>query len=418
MQTSKTQTIKSTKLIFSLGASLVLLLPALVDAASPAQEPRPPFRLMSAAKDAKYRQQLPKVSDEWLQGILQDPALILYTDAEIPTAYQDWSSGLPGIHSPSYNVSANGSEPFGNGNLEFPWSAPGGAHRTNNVRTFRFLWLPSDENEKQRPIVWYRKFLRGSSQQGYAWTFPVGTVIGEVLQMRAPSGRLYTFELRLRTREYGEWAVDVFRPFPSSDQLVTRIKELRPQWKESEQLTQLVKHLETPSRLVRRTLSDRSHSRVTFHETMGVDKLPEVGDDDLVVELLTQTVFASCLGTTWLTGTNNSHTVAPTTEARFHIVPARYDAGFIEVDRVSCMRCHETVNQHVNEFDFGRDWYGRVRGSDGIFSIHPFDPSCISYNGISSPARLNDRLVSAGLLARFNRQSHAAEIYQTLSPSE
>lgn len=377
-----------------------------------------PFRLMSPSRDAKYRQHLPKLDDEWAQGILDDPALILYTDREMPPAYQDWSSGLPGIHSPNYNVSANGSEPFGNANIEFPWGAPGGTHRTNNVSKFRFLWLPRDENGKQLPIVWYRKFLPGSSQEGYAWTFPVGTVVGEVLQMRSPKGQYFTFELRMRVREYGEWSVDVFRPFPSSDVLANRIKELRPQWSEDGELTKLVQHLEKPRQLVRRSLTDTSHSRVTFHETMGVDSLPPVGDDQLVAELLVKTQFKSSLGSTWFTGTNNTHTVAPTTDARFHVVPAKYDAGFIEVDRVSCMRCHDTVNDHVNEFDFSRDWYGRVRGSDGIFSIHPFDPSSISYNGISGPARLNDQLVAAGLLARFDRSKHSGKVYQGLFPVE
>jgi hypothetical protein len=155
-----------------------------------------------------------------------------------------------------------------------------------------------------------------------------------------------------------------------------------------------------------------------FHQSMGVDNLPPAGDDALVVRLLTETVFKSALGASWSTDSNRVHTVAPTTDAPFHIVPARYDAGFIEVDQLSCMRCHDTVNQHVNDFDFGRDWYGRVRGSDGIFSIHPFDPSCISYNGISLPTRLNQSLISAGLLAPFDPQIHSTAVYHQLEPAE
>jgi hypothetical protein len=134
--------------------------------------------------------------------------------------------------------------------------------------------------------------------------------------------------------------------------------------------------------------------------------------------LLTETVFKSALGSSWYTDRKQVHTVAPTTDAAFHIVPARYDAGFIEVDQVSCMRCHDTVNRHVNDFNFGRDWYGRVRGSDGIFSIHPFDPGCISYNGTSVPARLNQSLMHAGLLAQFDPRVHSTEIYHQLEPAE
>ena len=73
-------------------------------------------RLISATKDKQLRAQLPRVEDEEIQKILDDPELIFYSDTEIPPAYQDWSSGLQGVHSPSYNISSNRSEPFGNGN--------------------------------------------------------------------------------------------------------------------------------------------------------------------------------------------------------------------------------------------------------------------------------------------------------------
>lgn len=371
-------------------------------------------QLAPASKETRLRQYLPKVDDPGVQAILDDPALVLYTQSEIPTAYQDWSSGLPGIHSPSYNVSANNREPFGNGNVEFPWGAPGGAHRAQNVATFRFLWLPRDERGRRRPIVWYRKHLEGSTSTGYAWTYPVGAVVGEVLQLRSPQGQLYTFELRVRKREQSEWVVDVFRPFPASDDLAQAIREHRTNWQDNPQLARLVQHLEQPSALPKGTLMDAGHTRLTFHQSMGIDTLPPVGDDALVADLLTKSVFRSALGATWRKGTNNTHTVAPTTQARFHIVPAQYDAGFIEVDRISCMRCHETVNRHVNDFQPGRDWYGRVRGSDGIFSIHPFDPSCISRNGISQPARISHRLTSLGIFAAYNPAVHTQQHYQKI----
>ena len=383
-------------------------------AASSAPAVRPmsqPFRLMSAEKDARLRERLPRVDDPTVRQLLEDPALILYTEAEMPPAYQDWGSGLPGVHSPSYNVSANGSEPFGNGNVEFPWGAPGGTHRTSNVDAFRLLWLPRDEDGDLRPIVWYR-----NSGQGYSWTFPVGTVVGEVLQITSPAGQKFTFELRLRTREQGEWSVDVFRPFPSSAHLAGRIQALRPMWHEDARLAELVGHLLDPVELELQVLADRKHSRRSFQQSSGLDHLPEVGDDALVAELLSDTVFESALGATWRTGTNGVRTAAPTTAAKFHVVPARYDAGFIDVDRVSCMRCHETVNHDVNEFDFGRDWYGRIRGSDGIFSIHPFSRGSISYNGSSLTVRMNDKLVKAGVLAKFDRDVHSNDVYHLLVP--
>ncbi len=400
------------------GLCVSLAFPTMAPATSPGTAVKGrPFQLVSVDKEQRLRGYLPKVNDERVQAMLEDRSLIFYTEQEMPSAYQDWSSGLPGIHSPSYNVSANGSEPYGNANVEFPWGAPGGTHRSPNISKFRFLWLPRTEDGKLQPIVWYRKQLRGSSSLGYAWTFPVGSVVGEVLQIRSPQGKLYTFELRLRTRETGEWSVDVFRPFTTSSRLAERITELKPDWRNNPQVTRLVNHLEQPIALQRQVLADASHSTRVFQQAMGVDNLPAVGDDGLVAKLLTETVFESALGATWRTGTNGVHTVAPTTDVAFHIVPARYDAGFIEVDRISCMRCHETVNQHVNDFNFGRDWYGRVRGSDGIFSIHPFDPNYVSYSGFSQPAQINPTLVSAGLIAKFDPTKHSSDIYQQLYQS-
>src|SRR5690606_11022258 len=148
-----------------------------------AQEPQRPRvpQLMSPEKAKYLRDLLPKVDDPDIQAILDDPRLMLYTEDEIPRAYQDWDGALPGVHWAYYNISANGSEPFGNGNLEFPWGAPGGTHRSPNVSTFRFLWLPLDENGRTLPVTYYRTHLRGDRSMGYAWTFPVGAVVGEVL---------------------------------------------------------------------------------------------------------------------------------------------------------------------------------------------------------------------------------------------
>jgi len=93
------------------------------------------------------------------------------------------------------------------------------------------------------------------------------------------------------------------------------------------------------------------------------------------------------------------------------VVPPNYDAAFIAVDSVSCLRCHETVNHSVNEFNAGRDWYGRIRGSDGIFSFHPFALESISANGFGSSVRMRGELEAAGVIARYDRDRHPRAIY-------
>jgi hypothetical protein len=373
-----------------------------------------PVRLTTARRESELRRFLPEVADEDVQAILNDPRLILYTDQEMPDCYQIWDGQLPGLHAVSYNISANDSEPYGNGNIEFPWGKAAGTHRTTNVFTVRFVSLPRDENGKLLPVTWYRKQLAGDAQPGYGWIFPVGTVFGEVLSMKSPWGPYYTFEMRLRIRETGEWNVDVYRPYRTAEELAKKIKELRPEWRKAPQLAKLVTHLDSPVAMKKHVLANGHPGRVIY-QSMGIDNLPDAGDDALIVELL-NTQFRSALGSTWRKSANGVHTCAPTTAARFHIVPANYDAGFIEVDRVSCLRCHETTNQHVRDFQSGRDWYGRVRGSDGIFSFHPFEPSSISGNGYGNTSpQMRTEFVRGGILERFSPARHSPRLYHRAS---
>ena len=376
-----------------------------------------PFRLVTAERDRTLRTYFPQMHDPEIQQLLKDERLVLYTEREMPRAYQDWDGSLPGVHSAYYNISAAEEEPFGNGNREFPWGHPAGTHRCENVRSFRFFRLPQDEQGKTRPVVCYRKKYKGDFDYGYAWTFPVETVFGEVLQIGTKDELYYTFELRIRVRESGDWDVDAFRPFPTSKSLAKRIKRLRGNWKEQPKLVTLIDHLESKRELPVETLTAK-HPNQPFHQVRGIDSLPEIDDDDLVAKLLTRTKFRSVFGEVWRDGTNASWTSAPTTDAKFHVVPAKYKAGFIEVDRQSCMRCHETTGQHVREFEFDRDWYGRVRGSDGIFSFHPFAKDCIGSRGIGTPVIINEKMVQAGIVAKYDPQKHAATHYQRIRQLE
>lgn len=371
------------------------------------------FRLMTAKKEARLRKLLPAIADSHLKDIFADSRLLLYTEEEMPRVYQLWAGDLQGVHTADYNISANSSEPFGNGNLEFPWSGPAGTHRASNVNAFRFIYLPKDENGKTLPVVWYRRYLRGDSSEGYAWTYPLGTVFGEVLYMKCPDGFSRTFEVRTRTRMTNTWDVDVFRPFPTSVELADRVKELRPNWAETPTLKKFVEYLEAPRKLPYKQLQD-DHPSPAFTQKAGVDTLPDLDDDKLVSELL-GTEFKSALGREWRVGSNGAKSFAPTTSASYHVVPKNYDAGFIEVDSTSCMRCHNTTNQSVDRFDGGRDWYGRIRGSDGIFSFHPFEPGSVSGNGFGSHPSIREELVSAGLLQKFSRKKHPNRLYQKIS---
>jgi hypothetical protein len=373
-----------------------------------------PFRLVSAQREAMLRQFLPQVRSDELRRVLADPGLILYTDEEMPKAYQFFDGAFPGVHSAEYNISANGSEPFGNGNREFPWSTPAGTHRATSVSTFRFIWLPTDSHGVRWPVVWHQQYAAGESAASYAWTFPLGTVVGEVLTQRAPDQHDYTFEIRTRRREVGYWEVDVLRPFPTAQSLAARIKQLRSNWRETPVLVELCEHLTARKTMPVLTLADHQPNKRTFEQSLAVDELPPVGDDALVAELLTTTPFRSAAGENWRELADGLSPRAPTTKAPFHVIPAGYDAGFVAVDSHSCTRCHDTVNQPVRSFDPGRDWYGHIRGSDGIFSFHPFAPECISHNGYSNPVEMRRDLYWAGITAPFDARVHGPEMYQGL----
>ena len=383
-------------------------------AAGTTQARRPPIRLITTQKEALLRRCFPAVDDPEAAAILVNPELIIYTEAEMPKVYQFWDGLMPGVHLVNYNISADNSEPFGNGNHEFPWGKPAGTHRAPGVSSFRFLLLPRDEQGRLRPIVWYPNQLPGERRSGYAWTFPVGTVFGEVLTLRGPDRRDYTFEVRIRTRIVGQWEVDVLRPFPTAADLAERVKQLRPDWQQQPQLVKLCQHCQSAKPLTERVLADRQPRRRVFRQQMGVDYLPEISDPKLIGDLLIGTKFRSALGATWRDAPNGAETHAPTTAASFHVVPAGYDAGFVAVDSQSCARCHDSVNKLVRDFNAGRDWYGRIRGSDGIFSFHPFAIGCISCNGGSQSVSLRRELVQAGVLERYSARRHPSRVYHEL----
>ena len=68
----------------------------------------------------------------------------------------------------------------------------------------------------------------------------------------------------------------------------------------------------------------------------------------------------------------------------------------------------------AQSFEFGRDWYGRVRGSDGIFSFHPFSHASISFNGIGQAVSMRPELLEANVLERYDPGRHPRHVYQRL----
>lgn len=326
------------------------------------------FRLVSAERHEILKSHIPDSADGVLARIRKDSRLLIYTEREMPKAYQDFAGGLPGIHSPSYNISADKPrELYGNPNVEFPWGGPAGTELVpdENFSTFKFLLLPKD-----KPIEITRKYLPGDSRPSYVWVFPEGAFVGEVLQLYH-KGLYHTFEVRLRTKEDGRWRVASYRPFES----LARFKAFCAENGES---------VTVETRRVR-----QSHQ--LFEGDVEATLLGKVSDD--LVKKALRRPFTNVHGKEWAPGS-----YAPTTDEAFHIVPRKFQAATVEVGAKSCMRCHESTLKHASDFDFRRDWYGRVRGSDGVFSFHPFDPGCISYSGIYQGETIRKSFLDAGIV--------------------
>ena len=379
--------------LFSPACRTHLLIWGFLAATAPTIEAQetPRLRLVSDRSHALYMTYWPKTNDPWLNE-LKTKDLLFYNEDVMPPAYQDWDGGLQGVHSPSYNISAVRGEPIGNANREFPWGSPAGLHDSPNFKAFRFLSIPAGKS-----ILWWRQRLpRDGSRGTYVWQYPAGTTFGEILLVTDPDGYDWTFELRTRTRTDKGWTMNAFRPFTTQAELASRIKQLVPNWEEQPALAKLVRgeaERESSFRL------KNNHDLITFDATALATHLPAI-DHDLVRKLL-DTPFKSALGQEWKRGEDGTEAFAPTTEAAFHIIPRNYKGGFVEVSSTSCMRCHDSTLKHARDFQEFRDWYGRVRGSDNIFSFHIFEPGSISYNGFGREPALRQHLVDAGLLQQW-----------------
>lgn len=355
-------------------------------------------QLATPENETNYRKLFPKVDNQAVTALLADPGLLFYSGLEMPRAYQFRG----GVHSAFFNISAGASEARkgngggGNGNIEFPWNT-GGLDRTTNGGSFFFLKLPASNQGGVMPIVWWR-------DDRFHWRFPTGTIFGEVLWLKGPSGMGACFELRTRTKDSRGWESDLFRPFPTQQELIAALAERKQ--------TQLASAIAAAQTVQMLSLVD-AHPRVSFRQTALSQTLPAMSEQ-LVFDLLRSTPFKTCKGKAWIESTSGEKGFAPTATG-LSLVATNFEGPFLSVTRQDCRRCHQQVDQQVRLFEQNRDWYGRIRGSDETLSFHPFSPESISPNGFNRTVTMRRELVEAGLLAQFDPQRHDERFYQ---PSE
>jgi hypothetical protein len=370
------------------------------------------------------------------QAILRDPTTLWYTHEEMPPAYQigggaDGNIGPLRFSDVMINVSNAAGEGDkadgfgGNANIDAPWKTrPGGTNHVKNLRDFKGVYRPKQANGKPYPIVTYQRIFTdqrraGDRAIGTDWIFPVGTVFLEVLVQRAPDGRDYVFEIRVRKRVTGDWEMDVLRPFPTPDTLEAAIRNVSQRWYSDTKSQEVVRLL----RDTRRTIPAFELKEIqpgerfgdgqditTFYNKVQIDYLPPLSErhDALVAHLLTHTAFASALGEDWNIGNNKE---------AFHLVPFGYDGAFVGNDFQSCKECHKHCGIAARRLDRGRGWQGAVRGgNEQILSFHPIEPSSYvgTKQGRPGPVVFRKAFLDAGVIEPFDTAKHQPSMYHLL----
>ena len=348
-------------------------------------------RLLSPAKHKKLQESIPRTDSELLEKLRTDPRLILFTKDEVPPVFQaadnNRANNKLGVFRAGTTFTVGGVT-VGGGSNQFPWRVPAGLGDAVNWDSFQFLWLPPGE-----AILWGPQRLAGDrgTTRSITWTYPDGTVLGEVLGVLEP-GDLgpIPFELRVRRKiAEGDWRVDLFRPFRTRDELDLATAVLGSPL--SERFVQT------------RRVEVQSVNQSIFHmlpSTMAKDFLPSL--EPATVRRLLDNTFVSVRGHEWSDGA-----LAPDTQEPFHIIPRFYNGAFLNVTDGTCRACHKTAGQNISLFSMPApsnwDEWVRGNGADQSMTFHPFHPDSISTDGTFKPVAIRGDLVKVGILKRRER---------------
>ncbi len=388
-----------------------------------AQAPRL-VALLPAAELEAIAERMPCIADPALVALLESPDTVFYDHASIIPGYQDsYGNGIDfpvGMRPNTINPNLiNLAVPGGHGKLfeeiglfHFPFGnpiqvAPGDA------LVIDFWHVPRSEGGELWPVVWWWYQPSGWTHR-IKWSFPVGTVFGELMFIANAEGELFPFEIRTRTREIDRWVSDAHRPFATASDFAAALDASGAAGVDA-----LVAHLLDDTTLEQATLG-ASHYGDAFPAISGaVDVLPAVADDTVIESLLLAQGFVSVKGAIWKQS-GDLHSYAPTTDADFSIVPRGYNAGLVAVSDESCSRCHQDAGRPFKDYYFEVLAYGELWGEDETFTWHPFEAAkfvdaggnVISFNDDNRQMRSD--FVSAGVLAPYDPAQHPATVYDEI----
>lgn len=339
--------------------------PVVATQAAQAKPIRPAPRLVSPEKHALYMRFWPKSTSIAFNELKHK--ITFYDDEVMPRVRQVFDQGA----NSGVRRTDDGSV---NANNEFPWENTAGLERGANSKTVRFFHLSGPANWTQANHV-------DGTAAGYLWEFQPGSLFGEILTVTDPNGIDHTFEVRTRRkRGPNDWAVSIYRPFPTEASFKAALEKKGVAYEYGSAFP-----VSIDSRL-----SPTNHVRNAFVDIALFEQLPSLAGD-IVSELLDETPFVQIRGDSGAWRTDGNSSVLSPTAASFSIVPIGYRGAFLPVTTESCMRCHRDAGQVVN-LQGEQRW--RLRGGDGIFSWHIFDPRSFE-DGV---LRTNDALARAGLI--------------------
>ncbi len=378
---------------------------------------------MPAAQLAAVKAALPKVGWPRLQAIFADAHTYWYDAASMQPSYQETGSPGGGARDNAdwHDLIANtgSTDPDSNPEVgaaavydetdkhwKFPVAGTFGVDNSTNYTTADFLELPVDSSGNTVPIPISTQ--SDSLHLWWNWTFPNGTIVGEVLFIQNGT-QLLPCEVRTRERFPAGWATNVFRPFPEASALSLAIQAARPNWATTASLSALVAQLNGTTGFTPLTLTATGLTG-SFNQAGFLDPLPDFGDDDLVVQLLTTTTFVAAYDAVWRQSADQTQQVfaASTATNNLSIVPNNYQAGLIQMNETSCTRCHALTGEELANWYPGLTLYGDVWGTDNVFSFHVFDESYYpdldvdNGGGIQDNRHQNPALLSMGMIKTFD----------------
>lgn len=231
----------------------------------------------------------------------------------------------------------------------FPWDRTMGLNTASkdNYKTINAIQYPRVNGERLPVLVM-------GLERPVKWIFPVGTRVAEIVMVHFEN-RYWIQEIRMRTKaqDSTHWEVDVFRPVATREEFV-RLAGI-PEYVPGKKFFDL----------------RNAHEEEVVRLEGLVERLPNVPTE--TVKRLLSRPFRSVVD-------ENAMAWSPAADQDFHILPKDYSFGLIGgVDATTCSTCHRQTMAYVGNLvprepalKRNPERTGSIRGSDGIFTFHPW----------------------------------------------